>query len=109
MPYWNLEEEIAKVIEKRGYPGGMFTIQKLRGLIKINKDKVVQQEDMGTLRTNPNDALVNIWDLEEEVTKVIEVGTELGFDFTGREVELGEQIVAREKEENERLAAEKTK
>ena len=43
------------------------------------------------------------WNLEEEVTKVIEVGAALGVDFNSKEAEIREVIVRREKEDEDKL------
>ncbi|KAI9185240.1 hypothetical protein LWI28_005562 [Acer negundo] len=43
------------------------------------------------------------WNLEEEVSKVLEVAMTLGFDFNINEDEIGEQIARREIEDEERI------
>ncbi|KAK3227568.1 hypothetical protein Dsin_007430 [Dipteronia sinensis] len=45
-----------------------------------------------------------LWNLEDEVTKVIEVGIALGLDFNGKETEIGERIARREREDEELMA-----
>ncbi|KAK3218927.1 hypothetical protein Dsin_012897 [Dipteronia sinensis] len=45
-----------------------------------------------------------VWNLEVEVAKVIEFGVALGFDFHGKEIEIGEVIAQMENEDLRRLA-----
>ncbi|KAK3231825.1 hypothetical protein Dsin_003706 [Dipteronia sinensis] len=53
---------------------------------------------------NNNEMEPNIdeeWNLEEEVTKIIETGTALGFDFLVNEMEITEFVTAKEREDKE--------
>ncbi|KAI9194594.1 hypothetical protein LWI28_007426 [Acer negundo] len=43
-----------------------------------------------------------MWNLEEEITRVIETGVALGIDFDGKEKAFSEELVRREKEDIER-------
>ena len=41
--------------------------------------------------------------MEDEITKVIETGIALGYNFNGKEEVIGAEVARREKEEEERL------
>ncbi|KAK1551224.1 hypothetical protein Q3G72_032272 [Acer saccharum] len=98
--YWNLEEEIAKVIEKGVSLGYVFkSNEKDR-----DKEHIVMQEDHYNSRSNQGESQENSWNFDNEVAKVIEVGVALGFDFNGNEVEIGEKIANREKEDKALMA-----
>ncbi|KAK1583380.1 hypothetical protein Q3G72_023248 [Acer saccharum] len=100
--YWNLEEEIAKVIEK-GVALGLVVNSKDKSLGNGNGTHPTEGRHLE--EDHPAEATDQDWNLEEEVTKVIEVGVSLGFDFNGKEVEIGGKIADREKEDAERMAA----
>ncbi|KAI9161381.1 hypothetical protein LWI28_016829 [Acer negundo] len=93
---WNLEEEIAKVIEK-GVALGLDL--KSRGSI-IRK---TNQQQKGPAVSNTSQANNVIWDLEEEIAKLMETRVALGFDFNGNENEIIEVVSSREKEDEERM------
>ncbi|KAK1550995.1 hypothetical protein Q3G72_028387 [Acer saccharum] len=98
--YWNLEEEIAKVIEKGVSLGYVFkSNEKDR-----DKEHIVMQEDHYNSRSNQGESQENSWNFDNEVAKVIKVGVALGFDFNGNEVEIGEKIANREKEDKALMA-----
>ena len=44
-----------------------------------------------------------MWNLVDEVAKVIETGKALGFDFNGREEEISVIVAIREEEDEERI------
>ena len=44
-----------------------------------------------------------VWNLEEEIAKVIETGVALGFDFGGKEKTIKEELSRREKEDDDRV------
>ena len=98
--YWNLEEEIAKVIEKGVSLGYVFKAKEK----DMGKEHIVMQEDHFNARSNQGESQENSWNLDNEVAKVIEVGVALGFDFNGNEVEIGEKIATREKEDEALMA-----
>ncbi|KAK0597862.1 hypothetical protein LWI29_029289 [Acer saccharum] len=74
VPYWNLEEEIAKVIEKGVAMGYVFNSKAAEARNQGKKDGVGLQGNSGILRNNQNVSLGNKWDLDDEVAKVIEAG-----------------------------------
>ncbi|KAK1580906.1 hypothetical protein Q3G72_001236 [Acer saccharum] len=84
---WNLDEEIAKVIEKGADLGVNF---KLRSTCSKNEDGVKKNRE-------------DKWNLEEEVTKVIETRVALGLDFYGREEEIAEYLSSRELKDEARF------
>ncbi|KAK4857264.1 hypothetical protein QYF36_026198 [Acer negundo] len=93
--YWNIEEEIAKVIEKKVSLGYVFKL----------KDQNENQKDQSNYKNNQGASQENYWNLDNKVAKVIEVGVALGFDFNRNEVEIGENIVSKEKEDEAVMAA----
>ncbi|KAI9165982.1 hypothetical protein LWI28_024068 [Acer negundo] len=94
-----LEEEIAKVVEK-GVALGRIVISRnnagddRRGRSQ-NSNENGQNRGGGVSESS--------WNLEEEVTKVIEVGMVVGFDFNGKEHEVREEIAKREKQDVDKL------
>ncbi|KAK1548763.1 hypothetical protein Q3G72_035111 [Acer saccharum] len=84
---WNLDEEIAKVIEKGADLGVNF---KLRSTCSKDEDGVKKNRE-------------DKWNLEEEVTKVIETGVALGLDFYGKEAEIAKYLSSRELEDEARF------
>ncbi|KAK1571324.1 hypothetical protein Q3G72_015128 [Acer saccharum] len=83
---WYLEVEVAKVI-KEGNARGIFA----KSRNKIGGDRLL-------LDTVDGNSCLDI-----EITKVIETGAALGFDFQGKEQEVAEIIARKEKEDEERL------
>lgn len=81
---WNLEVELAKVVEK-GVDLGY-----------LRRDKV--QQGGGSIEPSS-------WRLSEEVAKVIEVGAALGFDFNRNKESISKEISRREKEDEDRYVA----
>ncbi|KAK0596443.1 hypothetical protein LWI29_015734 [Acer saccharum] len=98
--YWNLEEEITKVIEK-GVALGHIVNSKIIDREKGGANSHNFQEAATTgSRDGQNTGVLSAdssWNLDEEVTKVIEVGAALGVDFNSKEAEIREVIVRREK------------
>jgi hypothetical protein len=86
---WNLNEEIAKVVEK----GIELGVIKGGGGSKRGEQ----------LSVDPSGNLTGNWKLSEEVAKVIEVGVALGFDFQGKEDSISEEIRRRETEDETRF------
>ena len=92
---WNLEEEIAKVIDKGVALGVNF---------KKNKEKEnLKPFDFEDGKEGEKDATDTTWNLEEEVTKVIQMGVALGIDFNGIENEMIKIIDSREEEDDARM------
>ncbi|KAK1548820.1 hypothetical protein Q3G72_009996 [Acer saccharum] len=87
--YWSLEEEIAKVIEKGVALGRIVMSRNNAGVARSNRSQ--NPDENGTNRGSG--ASDTSWNLEEEVTKVIEVGKAVGFDFNGKEHELQDVTV----------------
>ncbi|KAK0597523.1 hypothetical protein LWI29_026183 [Acer saccharum] len=87
---WNIENEIAKVIEKGVELGINLKVRKQR----ISSDcEVVGSEEFWKLG----------WDLDDEVAKVLEIGAALGFDFKGKESEISQVLSNMEKEDEDRF------
>ncbi|KAK3200244.1 hypothetical protein Dsin_023659 [Dipteronia sinensis] len=97
------KEEIAKVIEKGVALGLVF---KSNDTKTAEGEKHACREQDGLSVELDNNGCHNevttgaVWDLGDEVAKVIEVGMSLGFDFNGKEVEIGAQIERREREDD---------
>ncbi|KAK2651968.1 hypothetical protein Ddye_011824 [Dipteronia dyeriana] len=106
--YWNLKDEIAKVVEKGVALGYVFKYKETRvnnggscdnhGIISEGNSVGVET---GGQTGNDEDTM---WSLEDEIGKVLEVMVTLGFDFNSKEVEISGVITQREKEDEERLA-----
>ena len=60
----------------------------------------VQEEEIERLRAS--------WNLEEEITKVIETGVALGYNFNGKEELIGAEVARREKEDVDRFNKDKS-
>ncbi|KAK3229199.1 hypothetical protein Dsin_001080 [Dipteronia sinensis] len=92
---WNLEEEIAKVIERGVEMEIDFQARSLVdttvGLVKAGDEDVNPQIDPWT-----------VWNLEDEVAKVVETGAALGFDFNGNEEEIALVVSSIEREDEAR-------
>ncbi|KAK3193120.1 hypothetical protein Dsin_024430 [Dipteronia sinensis] len=80
---WNIEEEIAKVIEKR---------------IEMGRDRKTSSKKDDHANDNKE-----TWNIKEEVTEVIEMGVALGFDFNGKENEMSDIIASREAKDETRM------
>ncbi|KAK1582286.1 hypothetical protein Q3G72_013665 [Acer saccharum] len=88
---WNLEVEVAKMI-KEGYARGFFSKKKGSGASN-NKEN-----------GNVADGLNEVDQfLEVEMTKILETGLALGFDFHSQEKEVSDRIASREAEDDQRL------
>ncbi|KAK0596423.1 hypothetical protein LWI29_015550 [Acer saccharum] len=74
---WNLENEIAKAIERGVARGIDFKKRKPRSLSGSDNAEVGGKQ-------NPER------EFEEEVTKILETGAALGFDFIGKEVKISQ-------------------
>ena len=83
---WNLEDKIAKVIEKGVAVGINMQAKKVRD--DSDETRLIHGE---------------VWDLEVEVANVLETGAALGFDFHGEEMEITEILTAKEKEDEDRF------
>ncbi|KAK3221696.1 hypothetical protein Dsin_008721 [Dipteronia sinensis] len=86
---WNLEAEMAKVLEK-GAALGYFK-------------QPFHEQNSGTGTSVDGQLMVGKRILSEEVVKVIEIGTALGLDFHGQEDLVAEEINRKEKEEELRI------
>ncbi|KAI9190539.1 hypothetical protein LWI28_006601 [Acer negundo] len=86
---WNLETEVAKVIEK-----GM-------SLDYFNKSSVGGR--CGEVSSGCERGFTGSWRLSEEVAKIIETGSALGFDFHGKEGQAAVEISMREKKDEARF------
>ncbi|KAK3219709.1 hypothetical protein Dsin_013679 [Dipteronia sinensis] len=91
---WNLEVEVAKVIEKEVELGHIIPASSVGGT-KITRE--VSREQTGT------------WSLSQEVAKVIEMGVALGIDFNGEELEVRNEVARRVTEDEEYLKSTKKK
>jgi hypothetical protein len=87
---WNIENEIAKVIEE-----GVA-----RRIEHISRRQKFLNEDC---RTDTEDNSSLSWKVDEEVTKVIETGVKLGFDFNGNELEISQVLATMEMEDEARF------
>ena len=111
--YWNLEEEMAKLIEKRVALGHDFKARHKAPDLEAKTKRIGNQEDINSSGIeggihggiHGGSSSQSGWSLEMEVAKILEVGAALGFDFNGNEGEIGEILSRREKEDEDRLAA----
>ncbi|KAI9184971.1 hypothetical protein LWI28_002984 [Acer negundo] len=83
---WNLEVEVAKVIEKGVELGHIRFMSAGDGRRNLGEDYGSQNE---------------FWSLSQEVTNVIKMGVALGLDFNGEEDVIGEEVARRVTEDDE--------
>ncbi|KAK0595949.1 hypothetical protein LWI29_011376 [Acer saccharum] len=105
---WFVKEEVTKVIEV-GSSLGIDLNGKEQEMIDILVSR--EREDVDKLNQLCGQVLNNKdssrdnepWFVKEEVTKVIEVGSALGIDFNGKEQEMIDILVSREREDVDKL------
>ncbi|KAI9186182.1 hypothetical protein LWI28_014499 [Acer negundo] len=125
---WDLEVEVAKVIDKGVALGYNFNKnekndvnevdrREVAGVVSVSSgieryerevhlDKTMKMRGRNkvySIKKHEERSLKLSWNLEEEIAKVIETGVALGFNFNGKEKEIGGEVARREMEDEEKL------
>ncbi|KAK1589148.1 hypothetical protein Q3G72_030951 [Acer saccharum] len=87
--------EVGEVVSEPTFSKPRKGQKRLKTISKLNKKRNAENKGEGMIQNE-------VWNVEEEVIKVMEMGAQLGLNFDGKEREMAEFIRRKEKEDNDR-------